>query len=132
MTLEQRHHHPTVEQLANALASGRTTALQLAEAALARAEDPAGEGARVFIRLDRERALAQARASDQLRAAGIVRSPLEGVPVSVDGEPVADVAELAGLLALHQPGDVVVIVVTCPDGTQIEVDVHLAPPKPSL
>ncbi|MCB0981372.1 MAG: PDZ domain-containing protein [Ilumatobacteraceae bacterium] len=52
--------------------------------------------------------------------------------VSVDGEPVADVAELAGLLALHQPGDVVVIVVTCPDGTQIEVDVHLAPPKPSL
>jgi len=27
---------------------------------------------------------------------------------------------------------VVVIVVTCPDGTQIEVDVHLAPPKPSL
>ncbi|MCB2038161.1 MAG: amidase, partial [Ottowia sp.] len=83
MTLEQRHDHPTVEQLANALASGRTTALQLAEAALARAEDPAGEGARVFTRLDRERALAQARASDELRAAGIVRSPLEGVPVSV-------------------------------------------------
>ena len=101
MTLEQRHHHPTVEQLANALASGRTTALQLAEAALARAEDPAGEGARVFIRLDRERALAQARASDQLRAAGIVRSPLEGVPVSVkDLFDVAGQVTTAGSVAL--------------------------------
>lgn len=75
--------YPTIESLAAELRSGRTTALQLAETALARAEDPAGEGARAFTRIDRERALAMARASDALRAAGLVRSPLEGLPVSV-------------------------------------------------
>ena len=74
---------PTLEQIAGQLASGRTTALQLAETALARARDAAGEGARVFTALSPDRALAAARASDLLRAAGIVRSPLEGVPVSV-------------------------------------------------
>lgn len=75
--------YPTIESLAADLAAGRCTAAQLTEAALARAEDPAGEGARVFTRIDRERALALARASDALRAAGMVRSPLEGLPVSV-------------------------------------------------
>lgn len=74
---------PTLEQLADDLAAGRTSAVALAEAALARAHDPAGEGARVFTALSPERALAAARASDLLRAAGVVRSPLEGIPVSV-------------------------------------------------
>ncbi|MBS0302059.1 MAG: hypothetical protein JSR16_07810 [Proteobacteria bacterium] len=76
-------HLPTLEQLGAALAAGRTRALALTEAALARAQDAAGEGARVFTHISRERALAAARASDTLRAAGIVRSPLEGIPVSV-------------------------------------------------
>ncbi|PAX16813.1 amidase [Vandammella animalimorsus] len=94
---------PTLAALADELAAGRTTALQLAEAALARAEDPAGEGARVFTRIDRERALALARASDGLRAAGIVRSPLEGVPVSVkDLFDVAGQATTAGSAVLRQ------------------------------
>jgi len=74
---------PTIEQLSHELAAGRTTAVALAEAALARARDPAGEGARVFTALGTERALAAARASDLLRAAGVVRSPLEGIPVSI-------------------------------------------------
>lgn len=74
---------PTIDQLSAELAAGRRSAVQLTEAALARAQDPAGEGARVFTRLDPARALAAARASDQLRAAGIVRSPLEGIPVSI-------------------------------------------------
>jgi aspartyl-tRNA(Asn)/glutamyl-tRNA(Gln) amidotransferase subunit A len=74
---------PTVQQLQTALAAGRTSAVALTEAALARAHDPAGEGARVFTQLDAGRALAAARASDTLRAAGIVRSPLEGLPISV-------------------------------------------------
>ena len=73
----------TLESFASDLATGRTTALALAETALARAQDAAGEGARVFTRLSAERARASARASDGLRAAGIVRSPLEGIPVSV-------------------------------------------------
>ena len=70
---------PTIEHLA----AGRTSATALTEAALARAQDPAGEGARVFTLLDAGRARALAAASDALRAAGIVRSPLEGLPVSI-------------------------------------------------
>ncbi len=75
--------YPTIESLAAALAAGRTSSQQLTEAALARAQDAAGEGARVFTRIDPERARAAARASDTLRAAGMARSPLEGLPVSV-------------------------------------------------
>ncbi len=74
---------PTIEHLSHELAAGRTTAVALAEAALARARDAAGEGARVFTALGAARALAAARASDLLRAAGVVRSPLEGIPVSI-------------------------------------------------
>ncbi len=74
---------PTIEHLSHELAAGRATAVALAEAALARARDAAGEGARVFTALGAERALAAARASDLLRAAGVVRSPLEGIPVSI-------------------------------------------------
>ena len=74
---------PTITQLAADLAAGRRTSQQLTEAALTRAQDPASEGARVFTLIDAERARAAAQASDTLRAAGIVRSPLEGLPVSV-------------------------------------------------
>lgn len=83
--------HPTILSVAADLAAGRTTSVALTEAALARAEDPAGEGARVFTRLDRERALAQARASDLMRSHGLVPSPLAGIPVSVK-----DLFDIAG------------------------------------
>ncbi len=73
----------TISELSQALASGATTSEALAEAVLARATDPAGEGTRVFIALDPAKVLAQARASDTLRKAGIVPSPLAGLPVSV-------------------------------------------------
>lgn len=73
----------TLNELTLALSEGRTSAVQLAEAALARAQDQAGEGARAFTRLYAESALAQARASDTLRAAGIVRSAVEGLPISI-------------------------------------------------
>ncbi len=74
---------PTIDSLAADLRAGRTSALELTTAALQHATDPAGEGARVFTRLDDEHALLLARASDQLRAAGWARSPLEGLPLSV-------------------------------------------------
>ena len=82
---------PTLADIAADLTAGRTTAVELAEQALARAQDPTGEGARVFVRLDPEAAIAQARASDLLRAAGIQRSALEGIPVSVK-----DLFDIAG------------------------------------
>lgn len=65
------------------LAAGRTTALALAEAALARIADPAGEGARAFVAVQAEQALATARAMDSLRAAGRAPSPWAGIPISV-------------------------------------------------
>ena len=82
---------PTIESLATELAAGRTSSVELTRAALARAADPAGEGARVFTRVDGERALALARAADALRSAGAVRSPLDGLPVSLK-----DLFDIAG------------------------------------
>lgn len=82
---------PTIEVLAAALAAGRTTSVELTSAALARARDPAGEGSRVFTRIDTDRALALAHASDALRAAGLARSPIDGLPVSVK-----DLFDIAG------------------------------------
>ncbi len=69
--------------LAVELAERKTTSQALVEDALTRIAAPSGEGARVFLRTHRESALAEARASDALRAHGIVPSPLAGIPVSV-------------------------------------------------
>ena len=69
--------------LAGELASNKTTSQALVEDALARIAAPSGEGARVFLRTYADAALAEARASDALRAHGIVPSPLAGIPVSV-------------------------------------------------
>lgn len=65
------------------LAARRTTATELVEAALERATDPSGEGARVFVELDADGARAVAGAVDQMRAAGAEPSPYAGIPVSV-------------------------------------------------
>src|ERR1035437_1632155 len=69
--------------LAEELATRKITSQALVEDALARIAIPSGEGARVFLRTHRESALAEAKASDALRAHGIVPSPLAGIPVSV-------------------------------------------------
>lgn len=91
----------TIASLAVDLAAGRTTSRALVERALARIADPAGEGPRAFIRVWRDQALAAADASDRLRRAGIVPSPLAGLPVSVKN--LCDIAgetTLAGSKAL--------------------------------
>lgn len=93
---------PTVFELQSALASGDKTSLSLTEQALDRAQDPGGQGTLTFTRLYREQALAAARASDALRAAGLVRSPLEGLPISIkDLFDVAGEPTLAGSVVLH-------------------------------
>ena len=72
-----------IQTLAADLAAGRTTARALADAAIARIKDPSGEGARAFVHLDEARIRTEADASDALRKAGIVASPLAGIPISV-------------------------------------------------
>ena len=73
----------TVEALATDLAAGRTTSRALLETALARIAEPAGEGARAFMKLYAESARADADHADRLRKAGVVRSAVDGLPVSV-------------------------------------------------
>lgn len=74
---------PTLLELQRKLDAGVTSSVTLVENALGRIADPAGEGARTFTAVWTEQALAAARASDILRQAGLARSPLEGLPVSV-------------------------------------------------
>ncbi len=73
----------TVAQLGRELAGGKTTSRELVEQALARIADPAGEGARAFLKVYADSARAEAEHSDRLRRSGVVRSPVEGLPISV-------------------------------------------------
>jgi len=73
----------TVAQLRRELAEGKTTSRQLVEQALARIADPAGEGKRAFLKVYAEQARAEAENSDRLRRSGVVRSAVEGLPISV-------------------------------------------------
>jgi len=68
---------------ADDLANRRVTSRELVERALARIADPAGEGARAFTKVYAELARDEADHCDRLRRAGIVRSPVDGLPVSV-------------------------------------------------
>ncbi len=68
---------------AEALETGRTTAVRMVEVSLERIQDPEGEGGRTFTKVYAEAALAAAAAYDQLRAAGAAPSPYAGIPISV-------------------------------------------------
>ena len=73
----------TIRELAADLAAGRITSMALTQQMLARAEAHRAQGGHAYVRLDGEQALMEARASDAARAAGIVASPLAGVPISI-------------------------------------------------
>ena len=73
----------TIRELAADLAAGRLTSVALTQAMLARAEAHRAEGGHAYVSLDGEQALKEARASDALRAAGVVASPLAGIPISI-------------------------------------------------
>ena len=92
---------PTLAAAAAALVSGTTSSEALTAAAIERIDDPAGQGRVACLTVDRAGALAAARASDALRRAGIVPSPLAGLPVSVkDLFDVAGETTTAGSLVL--------------------------------
>jgi len=74
---------PTLASLATDLESGRTTSRKLVEDCLARIAEPAGEGQRAFIHVDRDAALAAADAMDGLRTAQAAPSRFAGIPVSI-------------------------------------------------
>jgi len=93
---------PSLHQHSEDLRSGRSSSLELTERALDLATAADGEGARVFTRLYADSARAAASASDTLRAAGLTRSPIDGLPVSIkDLFDVAGETTLAGSVALR-------------------------------
>jgi len=73
----------TVAQLSADLAAGKTSSRDLVEQALARIGDRAGEGSRAFLKVYTEAARADADHADRLRKAGVRRSPVDGLPVSL-------------------------------------------------
>ena len=96
------YRHPTLAELAGALREGRTSSRALADEALARIADPAGEGKRAFLTVYAEEARAAAAAQDGLRAAGIAGGPLAGIPISIkDLFDVAGEPTTAGSVALR-------------------------------
>ncbi len=72
----------TAADLAEALATGETTSVELTEAHLDRIAAVDGD-IHAFLHVDAEGALAAARACDERRAAGAPASALDGVPVAV-------------------------------------------------
>ena len=80
-----------IEDLAQSLADGTTTSRALIEAALAKIADPAGEGARVFIKVHAEQARAAADAHDAARRDGRKPSRYAGIPIALK-----DLFDIAG------------------------------------
>ncbi len=83
MSTENSVMGATVAQLAEKLDSGAASAQSLAESCLDAISNPAGEGSRAFIHIDRDKALDQAGSSDLMRGYGVVPSRLAGIPVSI-------------------------------------------------
>ncbi|MGY0058173.1 Asp-tRNA(Asn)/Glu-tRNA(Gln) amidotransferase subunit GatA [Streptomyces sp. LZ34] len=72
----------TASGIAEKIASGEVTAVEVTEAHLARIE-AVDEKVHAFLHVDREGALAQARAVDDKRARGEELGPLAGVPLAL-------------------------------------------------
>lgn len=73
----------TLLELSQRLARHELSSRELVEQALAAIDDPAGEGARTFIRVNRDTALADADRVDTLRRSGASLHPLAGIPISI-------------------------------------------------
>ncbi|GAA1110057.1 Asp-tRNA(Asn)/Glu-tRNA(Gln) amidotransferase subunit GatA [Nocardioides dubius] len=76
----------TAAELAEALAAGEVTSVELTQAHLDRIASVDGDadaGVHAFLHVDAEGALAEAAASDARRAAGAPLSALDGVPIAV-------------------------------------------------
>ena len=88
--------NPTLASLAADLEAGRTTARKLVEECLARIADPAGEGERAFIHVDKEGALAG--------LSGLSDPRLQGKHIGVTaGTPPATAMAQLGLIQHARP-----------------------------
>ncbi len=72
-----------IEDLAQSLADGQTTSRALVEDALTRIADPAGEGARTFIKVHADHARAAADAVDTARRLGFGVPRHAGIPIAL-------------------------------------------------
>ena len=72
----------TAAELADALAAGETTSVEVTQASLDRIAE-VDSAVHAFLHVDADGALAAARAADQRRASGTAASALDGVPVAV-------------------------------------------------
>ncbi|MFN5560586.1 MAG: Asp-tRNA(Asn)/Glu-tRNA(Gln) amidotransferase subunit GatA [Opitutaceae bacterium] len=85
-------HYQSITELSAALQARRISAVDLMQAVIARTQAVEGR-VHAFNSYDVEDALAQARASDERRARGEARGPLDGIPIglkdviAVNGQP---------------------------------------------
>ncbi len=91
----------TIKELKKALETQQTTARAVVEEMIAKIEDPAGEGGRVYLTSYADQARAQADAVDSARQSGAFLPPYAGIPLSIkDLFDVAGETTTAGSVAL--------------------------------
>jgi len=95
----------TVAQLGAELDAGRTSSRELVEQALARIAEESGEGARAFLKVYADAARADAAHADRLRKAGVRRSAVDGLPVSLKDlfDVAGDVTTAGSKIRIHEP-----------------------------
>ena len=74
---------PNIIDLKRQLAAGRTTSRALVEASLSAIADESGEGARCFLSVYAQPALAEAERVDAARARKLPLPPFAGIPISI-------------------------------------------------
>jgi aspartyl-tRNA(Asn)/glutamyl-tRNA(Gln) amidotransferase subunit A len=95
------HYFQTIAELAGALGRGELSAVELMTSVIGRTKAVEGR-VHAFIGFDEADALAQARASDERRAAGASLGPLDGIPIglkdviAVEGQPLTGGSKILG------------------------------------
>ena len=75
-------HFKTISELSALLAAGETTSVAITQSVIDRTAD-IEDKVKAFVSIDDDYALAQAKASDERRAAGNPLGPLDGIPIGI-------------------------------------------------